>query len=70
MCKNPGESCAQWNPYADKVFDGCILTKYCGVTAEYVGSPTSFTCADGQVGRSEEHDTIVINLDTFGKLEF
>ena len=41
MC-NASESCAAWTKDNQKI--GCILTKYCGVTALYKGTESQYRC--------------------------
>ena len=41
------ESCGAWT--TDKTYEGCILNKYCGVSALYThNDPTTYTCPDSQ----------------------
>ena len=55
LCRSKYESCASWkNDKRDKTLEGCVLTKYCGVTAKYLKEDTVYNCPDGEKLREED----------------
>ena len=47
-CTSKDESCGEWKKGESETLDGCILTKYCDVKANYMGTETTFTCPAGK----------------------
>ena len=53
MCTATNESCGQFAVKinkVDKVYNGCILSIYCGVKGKYESLDTTYKCPSGKKG--------------------
>lgn len=57
---NGWESCAKWT-YQGAVKEGCISSKYCNVTANYMGADVLYACPDGM------KETPLFDVDSKGR---